>query len=127
MPTDLEQHFGLRLRGGLPESNGLAPLAEGLIRDTSQITYLVASVRCAAVTHNTENDSKTASMKLLSLEADLIEEEIRAIQIILDRARVRRTGEASLFEQSERAAEPDSVVELVQPAAGTRRPRRGKS
>lgn len=97
---------GVRLRGGLPESNGLSPLATSLVKDETRIVYLVAAVRVAAVTHTIENDSRTASLKIITLEADLTDEEQQEVQLILDRARVRRTGEEALFP-------PDSVTPIT--------------
>lgn len=111
MPSeDDDKRFGVRLRGGLPASNGLAPLSETLIGDTSKVIYFVASARVATVIHNTENDSKTASMKLLGLEADLLPSEISAIQLVLDRARSRRTGEAPLFDIAGMPEDPQVVL-----------------
>lgn len=92
-----EARNGLRLRGGLPDSNGLSPLAGELIKDKTRLLSFVGVMRVAAITHNVENDSRTASMKIVSIEADLIDEERDQINTVLERARVRRTGEEPLF------------------------------
>lgn len=113
MPTtDADSRRGVRLRGGLPESNGLAPLADDFVDNTSKIHYGVATLKTAAVTHNTENDSKTASIKILGLEVELTKEEQAAVQLILERARVRRTGEAPLFDIDNLPADPGVVIQM---------------
>lgn len=114
--TPDDDRNGVRLRGGLPDSNGLAPMASRLIKDESKITYGVFALRCAAITKNCENASRTASMKIVSLECDLTDEESDAIQLVLDRARVRRTGEEPLFDTS-----GDPVDDAVTPPTPIKR------
>lgn len=109
MATANEERNGVRLRGGLPESNGLSPLSTELIKDKSRLVSIVAVVRVAAINHNVENDSRTASLKIVSLEADLTDEERSQIDLILDRARVRRTGEESLFDPSDAPESPTPI------------------
>lgn len=113
MPTtDADSRRGVRLRGGLPESNGLTPLAEDFVENSSKVHYAVATLKTAAVTHNTENDSKTASVKILGLEVDLTKEEQAAVQLVLERARVRRTGEAPLFDVDSMPNDPAVVIQM---------------
>lgn len=101
---------GVRLRSGLPESNGLAPIATNLVKDKTQIVWFCGAMRTAAITENVENDSRTASMKIISIEADFTDEERTQLQLILDRARVRRTGEEPLFDESELVTPPTPIT-----------------
>lgn len=111
MPTDDEERlFGVQLRGGLPKSNGLAPLAQEFVESPAKVTFGVFSVTNATTTVNNENGTQTASMKLIGLEADLLPAEIAAVQLVLDRARVRRTGESPLFNLEDMPADPAVVV-----------------
>lgn len=107
-----EDRNGVRLTGGMPESNGLAPMAGKLIKDKTQILFGCFALRVKDITEHVENGSRTAVMKIVSLECDLTPEERDAIQLVLDRARVRRTGEEPLFDSS---SMPDNVTELVSP------------
>lgn len=115
--TPNEDRNGVSLLGGLPQSNGLATIASRLIKDKTSITYGVFALRTKTIKLNVEDNSQTAQMKIVSLECDLMEEETEAIQLVLDRARVRRTGEEPLFDN---AGMPSNVTELVSPPRGKR-------
>lgn len=101
---------GVKLLAGLPSDNGLAPLADELVNDKTRIVYYVAAAKIKDVVEHVENGTKTSVLKLIGIEADLTDQEAEAIRLILDRARVRRTGEQPLFDTAEA---PDDVRELV--------------
>lgn len=111
--TDEDPRFGVRLRGGLPASNGLSTRAEELCDETTTIVFGVTTMRVATVTHNTENDSRTASMKLLAVECNLLPEEADVVKLIIDRARVRRTGESPLFDHAGMPEDPQAMLSAV--------------
>lgn len=108
-----DPRFGVRLRGGLPASNGLSPRAEELADETTTIVFGVVTMRVAAVTHNTENDSRTSSMKLLALETQLEPAELEVVRLIIDRARVRRTGEQPMFDHAGMPEDPQALLSAV--------------
>lgn len=127
MVDDDDKRFGVRLRGGLPANNGLATRSEELCDETTTTVFAVTSMRVAAVTHNTENDSRTASMKLLAIEADLLPPEVDVIKLIIDRARVRRTGEQPLFDTSDMPENPAVLLHAVPDGSGDKPPRARRS
>lgn len=128
MADENEQRFGVRLRGGLPSSNGLTPRAEELCDETTSVVFGVVSMRVAAVTHSIEKDTRTASMALLGVECQLTPEEVDTVKLIMDRARVRRTGQAPLFDNADMPENPRALLSAVPdgpaPAKKTTRPRR---
>jgi hypothetical protein len=101
---------GIKLRGGLPSDNGLVPLADELVNDKTRIVYFVAAAKVADIVEHVDNGTKTSVLKIIGIEADLVDQEIEALRVIQDRARVRRTGEQPLFDTAE---QPDDVRELV--------------
>jgi len=103
-------YAGVKLRGGLPSDNGLAPLADELVNDKTRIVYSVVASKVADIVEHVDNNTKTSVLKIIGIEADLTDEEIHAVRLILDRARVRRTGEQPLFDA---AGEPEDPAELV--------------
>lgn len=111
MPTDdQDNRYGVRLGGGLPKDNGLAVISEDLVKSPTKVTFAVLSMRNKTTHVNNENGSQTASMKILGLEADLLPNEVATIQLILDRARVRRTGEQPMFDNAGMPEDPNVVL-----------------
>lgn len=101
---------GVRLRAGLPQDNGISPLADDLVGDTTRIVHAVVAYKVRDVVQHVERQSSTVVMQMLGIEADLSEDEMHAVRLIFDRARVRRTGEQPMFDA---AGEPESPLTLV--------------
>jgi len=118
--ADDDDKAGLKLLGGLPSDNGLAPLAPELVQDKTRIVYFVAAAKVKDVVLHVDNNTQTSVLKLIGVEADLTDEELHALRLILDRARVRRTGEQPLFDSAGEPEDPAEVLDETQalPAAG---------
>jgi hypothetical protein len=82
---------GVKLRAGLPKSNGLVVEADSLCSDPSQVMTVIATVKVDDIVHHVATDSQTAVLRILNIEpaGD------QAMKM-LRKAYEKRTGQAAL-------------------------------
>lgn len=90
-----EGTVGIKVLGGLPDGNGLPPLAEKLLDDPAPVFALV-EFRVKRELHELDTDSHTLVLKFRQVEP-LEGDEAKALRAQLDSVRERRTGQRALL------------------------------
>ena len=116
---------GTKLRAGLPKDNGLAPIADELVKDTSQLIVGVVTLGVEDIVNHVKADTQTVVTRISRIEADLNADEATAVLAILSAAQERRTGKTPMIradgtiavddtpppEEEKHGGEPLTVVE----------------
>lgn len=104
-----EGFAGISVRTGLPKNNGVAPLADVLVDDTTRPTVAIGVLHVEDVVYHVKADTRTAVLRFAQIEAsDLTDAERETVVKILNAARERRTGQVPLplDEVSDKAVDP---------------------
>lgn len=92
-----EGFAGISVRTGLPKNNGVAPLADVLVDDTTRPTVAIGVLHVEDVVYHVKADTRTAILRFAQIEAsDLTDAEREQVIKILNAARERRTGQVPL-------------------------------
>lgn len=98
MAKNNDSTVGLALMGGLPDDDGLSPLAESLDNKRTSVVYAVALINVDHVIERVRTDTATVKARIIQIEASgLTKEEQDALKRILDAAHTRRTGSRAMI------------------------------